>query len=70
MKHDQNNPLDWRSCPSCHSSLVDAEVSDPIKKFCEPDAFYSKLIGGRNSETGNIEYWKCPECKTVYAPLN
>jgi phage FluMu protein Com len=58
--------LHQRNCPACNCNLVDAEISDPIKKFCEKDAFHSKLIGGRDLGTGQITYWKCPECKTVY----
>lgn len=61
-----HNPIKWKNCPSCKCSLVDAEISDPIKQFCESGAFHSKLLGGRNPETWQIEYWKCPECKTVF----
>ena len=64
------NPLIWKNCPSCKSSLVDAEISDDLKFSCEFGAFHSKLLGGRNQETWNIEYWKCPDCKTVFFPNN
>jgi rubredoxin len=65
-----HNPVSWRNCPSCKVSLVDDEVSNQIKQFCEPGAFYSKLLGGRNLETNEIEYWKCPECKTLFPSQN
>lgn len=58
--------LHERNCPSCGCNLVDDEISGPMKKFCEKNAFHSKLIGGRDPETWQIQYWKCPECKTVY----
>jgi len=61
-----HKPLSWRNCPACHCSLVDAEISDPMKFTCEPSAFHSKLLGGRNPDTWEMEYWKCPECKSVF----
>lgn len=61
-----HKPLSWRTCPSCKSSLVDAEISDPLKFTCESGAFHSKLLGGRNPDTWRMEYWKCPECNTVF----
>lgn len=64
-----HNPLTWRNCPSCKCTLVDAEISESLKHTCEPGAFHSKLLGGRNPETWEMEYWKCSECKTVY-PAN
>jgi hypothetical protein len=62
------NPLQWKTCPSCKCNLVDDEISDELKHTCEPAAFYSKLLGGRNEQTWKIEYWKCPECNTVFKP--
>ncbi len=64
-----HEPITWRNCPSCNASLVDAEISDALKHTCEPGAFHSKLLGGRNPDTWEMEYWKCPECNTVY-PAN
>lgn len=61
-----HKPTSWRNCPSCRCNLVDAEISDPLKFTCEPGAFHSKLLGGRNPETWEMEYWKCPDCKTVF----
>lgn len=63
-----HNPTSWRVCPSCKCSLVDDEISETIKPFCEFGAFHSKLLGGRNPDTYEIEYWKCPECKSVFPP--
>jgi len=60
------SPLRWRNCPSCKCNLVDAEISDALKYTCEPGAFHSRLLGGRNPETNEMEYWKCPDCCTVY----
>ena len=54
---NMHKPLSWRNCPACHCSLVDAEISDPMKFTCEPGAFHSKLLGGRNPETWEMEYW-------------
>lgn len=65
-----HNPISWRTCPSCKCSLVDDEISELIKPFCEIGAFHSKLLGGRNLDTYEIEYWKCPECKKVFSPEN
>ena len=61
-----HDPLTWRNCPSCKCNLVDAEISDSLKFTCEPGAFHSKLLGGRNPETWEMEYWKCPDCNTVF----
>lgn len=61
-----HKPLSWRNCPACHCSLVDAEISDSMKFTCEPGAFHSKLLGGRNPDTWEMEYWKCPECNSVF----
>lgn len=61
-----HNPLMWRNCPSCKVSLVDDEISDGIAQFCEPKAFHSRLLGGRNKETWKMEYWQCPDCHTVF----
>jgi phage FluMu protein Com len=61
------NPLSWRNCPSCKTNLVDDEILESLKHTCEPGAFHSKLLGGRNKETWKMEYWKCPECKTVFS---
>lgn len=58
--------LKWRNCPSCKSNLVDAEISDPLKHTCEPGAFHSRLLGGINLDTLEIQYWKCPDCKTAF----
>ena len=63
---NMHNPLTWRDCPSCKQSLVDAEISDPLKFTCEPGAFHSKLLGGRNPETWKMEYWKCPHCQSIF----
>lgn len=60
------NPLQWRECPVCRISWIDAEISEQIARFCEPGAFHSRLLGGRNEETGEIELWKCPDCGEVF----
>lgn len=60
------SPLFFRDCPSCHTNLIDAEISTPIKRFCEPGAFHSRLLGGRDPETGKLEYWECPDCGAVF----
>lgn len=65
-----HDPTSWRNCPNCKCNLVDAEISDAIKFSCEPGAFHSKLLGGRNPDTWEMECWKCPECNTVYAAQN
>jgi phage FluMu protein Com len=59
-------PTSWRNCPSCNCNLVDAEISDALKHTCESGAFHSRLLGSRNPDTQEIEYWKCPDCKTVF----
>jgi hypothetical protein len=51
-------PLTLRECPHCHKSLVDAEISEPIKQFCESGAFHSSLLFGD-------EGWVCPHCRGV-----
>ena len=53
-----SNPLTLRECPNCHKSLVDAEVSESMKQFCEPRAFYSNLLFSDNG-------WVCPHCTEV-----
>lgn len=63
-----HKPTHWRVCPACKTSLVDAEISDSLKHTCEIGAFHSRLLGGRNPDTWEIEYWKCPDCKTVFSP--
>lgn len=63
LMHD---PLKWRNCPSCKESLVDAEILEEISYAYEPGAFHSKLLGGRNPDTWEMEYWKCPHCNTVF----
>lgn len=65
FRHHQK-PTSWRNCPSCKVSLVDAEISDTLKFTCEPGAFHSRLLGGRNLDTWEMEYWKCPDCRTVF----
>lgn len=65
FRHLQN-PLNWRTCPSCRTNLVDSEIGEEVKQFCKPSDFHSKLLGGRDLETNKIEYWKCPECRTVF----
>ena len=57
----------WRTCPNCKNSLVDAQISNLIMPFCERGAFHSKLLGIRNTETNQIEYWKCPECESSFS---
>lgn len=64
------NPLQWRNCPACNASLVDAEISEQIAQFCEKGAFHSRLLGGWNSETDRVEYWKCPDCQAVFTNDN
>ncbi len=61
-----NNPLTWKNCPSCKANLVDAEISEEMTPFCEDGEFHSRLLGGRNLQTNEIEYWKCPDCNTVF----
>jgi hypothetical protein len=63
---NMHSPLTWRNCPSCHQTLVDDEILEDISYAYEPGAFHSNLLGGRNSETGKIEYWKCPHCHSVF----
>ena len=48
-------PLTLRECPHCHKSLVDDEISEPIKQFCESGAFHSSLLFGDDG-------WICPHC--------
>lgn len=60
------NPLSWRTCPACQTSLVDAEISNTLQHTCEKGAFHSRMLGGKNPETLQIEYWKCPDCKTTF----
>ncbi len=50
--------LTLRECPHCHKSLVGAEISEPIKQFCETGAFHSNLLF-------SDEGWVCPHCKGV-----
>lgn len=61
-----HNPLFWRTCPKCKTNLVDAEICEELKSTCERWAFHSRLYGERNPETNEMEYWKCPDCKTVF----
>lgn len=61
-----HDPLFWRNCPSCKTNLVDDEISDTIAPYCEPKAFHSKLLGGRNEETWKMEYWQCPDCLAIF----
>lgn len=65
-----HKPTFWKTCPACKVNLVDEEISSEIKPFCEIGSFHSRLLGGRNLETNEIEYWKCPDCKTVFLPEN
>lgn len=67
MDFNKVNPTSWRSCPACDANLVDAEISDYLKHTCEVGAFHSKMLGGRNPETNEIVYWKCPDCNTVFS---
>lgn len=60
------DPLTWRHCPACRCTLVGDEISDPIRPMCELGAFHSRLLGGRNDETWEMEYWKCPDCSEVF----
>jgi len=53
-----NYPLTLRECPHCRGSLVDAEISEPIRQFCESGAFHSNLLF-------SDEGWICPHCKGV-----
>lgn len=59
-------PTSWKTCPACKVNLVDAEISEALKHTCETGAFHSRLLGGRNPDTWKMEYWKCPDCKTVF----
>lgn len=59
-------PTTWRSCPSCRTNLVDAEISEELKYTCNHNEFHTRLLGGRNLETWEMEYWKCPDCHTVF----
>jgi Zn-finger nucleic acid-binding protein len=52
--------LQRRSCPKCHGSWVDCEISEPILKYCAPGAFHSKLYGAGKG------LWKCPQCLEVF----
>jgi hypothetical protein len=65
-KKEFDDPLKWRKCSSCKGNLVDAEISEALQFTCEPGAFHSKLLGGRNPDTWQMEYWKCPHCNTVF----
>jgi len=49
-------PLNIRECPNCNKSLVDSEISESIKQYCEVGAFHSSLLF---SDKG----WICPHCK-------
>ena len=53
-----NYSLTLRECPHCHGNLVDDEISEPIKKFCESGAFHSNLLF-------SDEGWVCPHCNGV-----
>lgn len=53
-----NHSLTIRECPHCRKSLVDAEIGEPIKPFCEHGAFHSSLLF---DDAG----WICPHCKGV-----
>jgi uncharacterized protein with PIN domain len=51
--------LQRRSCPKCHGSWVDLEISEPILKYCVPGAFHSKLY-----KDGDL--WRCPHCQKKF----
>ena len=53
-----SNPLTFRKCPHCAESLVDSEISQPMKQFCEPEAFHSNLLFLNDD-------WVCPHCREV-----
>jgi len=52
--------LQKHECPKCHGSWVDSEISEPMKKFCSPGAFHSKLYGAGAGK------WSCPHCREVF----
>lgn len=60
------SPLELRDCPLCRVSWVGGEVSAPIKQFCEPGAFHSRLLGLRDPKSGSLSYWQCPDCDQIF----